>query len=157
HNAFVMLMPTQSGSYPMKVWVYCYSGCSNVGSLSVAHTPGPGSLNKTVPTASTQSWAFDSAVAVNGPSTYVGWVETGATLDRGPCQNHETYVYSFTAGVKTGPLGGSDCTAMDGEFSGNSDSGYMALAVVNGTLWAAWEKGNNAGNVSAVYAKSLNG
>jgi hypothetical protein len=174
HQAFVMVMGSfddQSylggdwGNYPARIWVYCYQdlGCPNVGTQSEAYVPPVApvaSLNRNARpvTSNNQSWATDTAVAGSSRTTYVGWIETGDPFDHGSCIFHHPYVQAFNSDGSQSFLG-FDCTAMDSNAARvERDGEKLSMAVVSGSVWAAWAESNSAeGAPNSIFAKYWDG
>jgi Bacterial Ig domain/Purple acid Phosphatase, N-terminal domain len=151
-------------SYSAQVWAYAYSAAQNCGRTSNTYTPPAGSLNRVTPTSTSQSWAFDPAIATSGTTIYAGWIETGAPFDTSSCGQHHPYIQSGTnMSTWTGLPQGSQaaaCTALDSEPAGspgNSDGSKLRLAMVNGRLWEAHEKWNLGAITSSAWAKYWSG
>jgi hypothetical protein len=151
-------------AYTVRIWAYAVSPALNYGRVTKTYTPPAGSLNRVPPTAKSQSWAFDPAIASAGNTIYAGWIETGAPFDTSNCGTHHPYIQSGNGAAAWNhlPSGAQepDCTALDAEPPGNpggTDDSKLRLAVVNGTLWEANEKRNLGAITSSAWAKSWNG
>lgn len=169
HHAFVMMLPSFDNNsfsagtwanYPARVWVYCYTACANVGTTATSHPMPAGTLNRNAlpVTATNQTWARDSAIAINNNTIFAGWIETASPFFNNPCMFHHPYVESITAGGSPTPLG-TNCLAMDSNAASvERDGEKLNLAVVNGTVWATWsESGNSSAPPDTIFAKSWTG
>lgn len=179
-NFFVLLSPGGStpyaqgtwGSYTIKPYLYAISGTANpvlqYGRTVNTYTPASGSLNRTAPTATSntalgsQSDAATPSITNDGTNLYVGFAESGDFFNSNTCNSiyHPFSASSANLGVSWTNLGNT-CVDMssEGTPAGALDGGYrMKTAVINGVLWAAWEQWNSNQSLQAVaYAKSWNG
>jgi hypothetical protein len=171
-NVFVLMSGNASdsyadgifNSYSPQIWAYAYSAALNYQRISNTYTPPAGSLNRVSPTGSSQSWAFDPAIATAGNTVYAGWLETGTPFDTSNCGLHHPYIQSASAGSSwTQMPGGTQnaaCLSIDPEpasSAGGTDGSKLMLAAVNGRIWEAHEKWNNSGLTSSAWAKSWDG
>ncbi len=149
-----------NGSYTpaaSQFFALCRSGCSNAGRVTNTYATPQNSVNKVTPTATSQSFAVDTGIAVSGTTLYTGWVETGAPFDSSNCGYSHPYVNSFS-GSWSGLF--SPCTLIDPEPANGpafSNSSAVQLAIMGGNLWATHGTENNAGLFPRVLAKQWNG
>src|SRR4029077_5348235 len=149
------------GNYSGRVWAYCYSGsCPNIGTTTRTYPAPSGSLNRNGGqpiTSMNQTWASDTAIAVDDHKIYAGWIETGLPFSGRNCSFHHPYVQSSYEGQWV--LLGPDCEAMDSNVATfQRDGERPSLTIVNGTVWASWAESNSAaGMANTVFAKHWNG
>src|SRR5262249_15446983 len=67
NNTFILM---SLGGYSPQIYAFPYSAPQNYGRLSSTYTPPAGSLNRTTPTPTNQSWAFDPAITSSGSNVY---------------------------------------------------------------------------------------
>jgi hypothetical protein len=100
-----------------------------------------------------QTWASDTAIAIDNGTVFAGWIETGLPF-LGGCLFHHPLVQSLTKSAWTAL--GSSCAATDAKAASvERDAEKLSLAVVRGTLWASWSEANDF--VPEVMAKYWNG
>jgi hypothetical protein len=159
-NVFILV--SLSGYDPL-LFAYPYSAAQNYGRISTTYTPAVGSLNRTAPTATSQSWSFDPAITSGGGNVYLGWVESGANADNSTCgQTHHPVIqsspYSTNWTYYPGGTFAQQCVSIDPEASGATNASKLRLTLVGGTLWEAHEKINGNQNYnSSSFARYWNG
>lgn len=158
-NTFILMA---INGYTPLIYAFPYSTPLNYGRVSNTYTPPAGSLNRSQPTASSQSWVFDPTIASAGSNVYLGWIESGANNDNSTCgQTHHPYIQSgagSSASYLPAGAEGVACLSIDPDLSGSTNDSKLHMAVVNGLLWEAHEKINhNQSYYSAAFARYWTG
>lgn len=157
-NVFLLVAPGQGGyldstwtGYPIQTWMFRYQGAGpNPGTMLQTYTPTGNSINRR-----SNAWAKDPSIAVSGGALLSTWVETGGPSDIGA--GAWFHVYGAQQSTTGWTAMGGLPTSLDSEFNNGTESHAPSIAVVGGKPWISWYKGNNAGALPALYAKSWNG
>jgi hypothetical protein len=156
HNVFIMALSGFGGyadgnwnHYSIQTWLYRYDGEGpNPGSAQPDISLTPGAVNRH------GGWAKDPTLAASDGVLYAGWVETGRPFDTSDGAWLHAFASRYAAGGWS-PLGGN-FNSLDSEYLSATESFSPSMAIIAGTPWLTWYKGNNSNAPHALWAKKWN-